>query len=153
MSPLSRFANRWVHSSCAWRKHMEHSWHGEVIFSQAMQGSLSNAPIAVSSSSLLSCQARTRNLLGGIAGLCAPFVRTIFTPAHGSKIWQSPDTMFFAQTLGIFVRAAFTAGQCNRTSCKSFASSSTSSSSDARRASSLHDWHAHHLRFAAIAAA
>ena len=51
-----------------------------------MQGSLSNAPSTVSSSSLLSCQARIRKLL------CAPFVRTIFTPAHGSKIGQSPMT-------------------------------------------------------------
>ena len=65
---------------------MEHSWQGEVIFPQAMQGSLSNAPSAVSSSSLLSCQARIRKLL------YAPFVRTIFTPAHGSNIGQSPMT-------------------------------------------------------------
>ena len=64
---------------------MGHSWQGEVIFPQAMQGSLSNAPSAVSSSSLLSCQARIRKLF------CAPFVRTIFTPAHGSNIGQSPD--------------------------------------------------------------
>ena len=60
---------------------MEHSWHGEVIFPQAMQGSLSNAPSAVSSSCLLSCQARIHKLHRGIAGLCVAFVRTIFKPS------------------------------------------------------------------------
>ena len=50
---------------------MGHSWQGEFIFPQAMQGSLSHAPSAVSSSSLLSCQAGIRKLHGGIASFCA----------------------------------------------------------------------------------
>ena len=104
---------------------MGHSWQVEVIFPQAMQGSLSNAPSAVSSSSLLSCQARIRKLYGGIAGLSALFVRTTFTPAHGSKTWQSPEARAGVEVLpgvgarvlrsGLVVEACLSANQASHT--------------------------------------
>ena len=63
---------------------------GRFIFPKAMQGSLSNEPRSVSSSSSLSCQAHIRKLHGGIAGLCAPLVRTIFAQ-HMEAIFVNPE--------------------------------------------------------------
>ena len=98
---------------------MVHSWQGEVVFPQAMQGPLSNAPSAVSS---LVVVARVRKLHGGIAGLSASFVRTISTwkqdmaiprgkadaevlPGVGARVLQS----------GLIVEACLSANQASHT--------------------------------------